>query len=291
MIISDSHKFIFFHVPKTAGSSLTCSLAPYSNNSAQFFPYYDLYIEEIQKSSKSNQKKISALVQKMFSNISKKSIANFYKQNPQYITWMHLPHFMLSPHPRIGTFDENEIEYSPILKNLKDNSEKYSDFCKFAIVRNSWDYAFSVFKNKVVIDTVARSWNEGLDWNNMVNELATRSNFLFFIKNLQTEYRTICSDFFFCANGNVTLDQQVYFCDKNMNSLADHILRFESLDEDLKKISSIINIDLSKMPRLNESSPKNSKINYVDFYDDEARDIVSRIFSRDIDRFNFKFGH
>ena len=31
MLISDSHKFIFHHVPKTAGTSITAALAPYCN--------------------------------------------------------------------------------------------------------------------------------------------------------------------------------------------------------------------------------------------------------------------
>ena len=31
MIISDSHKFIFHHLPKTAGTSITVALAPYCN--------------------------------------------------------------------------------------------------------------------------------------------------------------------------------------------------------------------------------------------------------------------
>ena len=32
MIISDSHKFVFHHVPKTGGSSITAALAPYCRN-------------------------------------------------------------------------------------------------------------------------------------------------------------------------------------------------------------------------------------------------------------------
>ena len=32
MIISDSHKFVFHHVPKTGGSSMTAALAPYCRN-------------------------------------------------------------------------------------------------------------------------------------------------------------------------------------------------------------------------------------------------------------------
>ena len=38
MIISDSHKFVFHHVPKTGGSSITAALAPYSRNYAGVVP-------------------------------------------------------------------------------------------------------------------------------------------------------------------------------------------------------------------------------------------------------------
>ena len=38
MLISDSHKFVFHHVPKTGGSSITAALAPYSRNYAGVVP-------------------------------------------------------------------------------------------------------------------------------------------------------------------------------------------------------------------------------------------------------------
>ena len=38
MIISDSHKFVFHHIPKTGGSSITAALAPYSRNYAGVVP-------------------------------------------------------------------------------------------------------------------------------------------------------------------------------------------------------------------------------------------------------------
>lgn len=285
MIISDSHKFIFFHVPKSAGTSLACKLAPYSNNRELLFPYYELYIDEIQDRSKenSNQAEMSTQVQKIFSHAPEKYIAEFYKNNPEYVTWMHLPHFMFSPHPKIGCQEETSIS-----KNLTYNAKKYSDFCKFAIVRNSWDYAFSIFKNKVVVDSVAAEWNETLDWDQMIENRMTKSNFLFFITNLENEYPQICDDFFFNRQDKKPFNQQVYFCDQDGNSFADYILRFENLDEDLKKISSALSIDLGSLPSLNKSSRR--PVNHVDFYDNEAKKIVENIFKLDIERFGFKFG-
>ena len=41
MIISDSHKFVFHHVPKTGGSSITAAIAPYCRNYEGVVPLDD----------------------------------------------------------------------------------------------------------------------------------------------------------------------------------------------------------------------------------------------------------
>ena len=41
MIISDSHKFVFHHVPKTGGSSITAAIAPYCRNYEGVVPRED----------------------------------------------------------------------------------------------------------------------------------------------------------------------------------------------------------------------------------------------------------
>ena len=41
MIISDSHKFVFHHVPKTGGSSITADIAPYCRNYEGVVPLDD----------------------------------------------------------------------------------------------------------------------------------------------------------------------------------------------------------------------------------------------------------
>ena len=43
MIISDSHKFVFHHVPKTGGSSITAALAPYCRNYEGVVPSEEIH--------------------------------------------------------------------------------------------------------------------------------------------------------------------------------------------------------------------------------------------------------
>jgi len=280
MIISDSHKFIFFHVPKTAGSSIACKLAPYSNNSKLLFPDYGLHIERIIKERYSDNNRSN--VEKIVKKIPRGAVIDFYESNRQNISWMHLPHFMFSPH--------QILRGGPIAQYLEDNVEKFHDYCKFAIVRNSWDYAFSIFKNKIVVDQVAKEWDESMDWDEMVNQRINKASFLNFINNIEDDYPNIFNHFFYNHFYQLNLNQQVYFCDRNMRSYANHILLFDRLEEGLGQMSEKIGVDLRTIPRCNISGEKKNSNYYTDFYDDAARKFVGDIFQQDIERFNFKFG-
>jgi hypothetical protein len=178
---------------------------------------------------------------------------------------------------------------------LNENQEKYQEYCKFCIVRNSWDYAFSVFKNKVVVDGVAKEYIEGNpdhDWDDMIISRTTKESFCDFIANLEKDYTQIYLDFFFDEISQENLLQQHFFCERNLKSLTDFTLKFHNLQEDLEKISNIIGVDiLDKLPQHNTSIPNAQKtVHYSKFYNDEAKQKVANIFASDIERFNFVFG-
>ena len=285
MIVSDSHKFIFFHVPKTAGSSIACKLAPYSNNSKLFFPDYVLQIERIIKERYSNNNRSN--VEKFVKKIPRGAATNFYESNRQNIGWMHLPHFMFDPHYILRG---GILRGGPINQYLDDNVDKFHDYCKFAIVRNSWDYAFSIFKNKIVVDQVAKEWDESMDWDEMVNQRINKASFLNFMHNIEDNHFKIFNDFFYKKSRKLSLNQQVYFCDSNMKSHANHILFFDRLDEGLGQVSEKIGVDLQTLPKCNISGEKKNINYYTDFYDEKSKKLVEDIFKLDIERFDFKFG-
>jgi hypothetical protein len=291
MIISDSHKFIFFHVPKSAGTSIACKLAPYSNNREQLFPYYELYIDDILNNTE-DQYKNQEVIKKMFDLVPEEDMSWYYSKFPEEFSWLNLPHYLYTPHPRISSTAGDNIR---CLNYLKKNQEKYQEYCKFCIVRNSWDYAFSVFKNKVVVDNVAKEYNEdnpNHNWDQMIICRTTKESFCNFIANLEKDYTQIYLDFFFDEISKENLLQQHFFCDSNLKNLTDFTLRFDNLQEDLEKISNIIGIDiLDKLPQHNTSIPNGQKtMHYSKFYNDEAKQKVANIFASDIERFDFIFG-
>lgn len=68
----------------------------------------------------------------------------------------------------------------------------------------------------------------------------------------------------------------------------DFIGRFENLEEDVKNAINKIDPSLySPMPKINQSA--SSKKHYSEWYDDETREIVSHLWARDIENFNYKF--
>tara|TARA_B100001027_G_scaffold82505_1_gene56550 strand:- start:4448 stop:5287 length:840 start_codon:yes stop_codon:yes gene_type:complete len=278
MIVSDSHKFIFFHVPKSAGTSIACKLAPYSNNRELLFPDYELYIDDIIKERYSNNSNVKKIVDKIPSGAA----TLFYESHKENISWMHLPHFMFDPH--------HILNGGPVNQCLEDNAEKFNEYCKFAIVRNSWDYVFSIFKNKIVVDQVAKEWDESMDWDEMVEDRINKAAFLNFMDNIQENHANIFKNYFYDKIQKLNINQQVFFCDSNMKSYANHILSFERLNEGLDKISNIINLDIRQIPKCNISGKKRSSNYYTDFYDDKSKKLVEDIFKLDIERFGFKFG-
>lgn len=285
MIISDSHKFIFFHVPKTAGTSLACKLAPYSNNKELLFPHYEIYIKNITEKSYSDEENVG----KILAKIPKGSCTDYYEDYPEEITWMHIPHFMFDPHYITGHDYSSDDNMGPV-DNLNKNADKFSSYCKFAIVRNSWDYAFSIFKNKIAVDQVSKEWDESMDWDEMVEDRINKSAFLNFMHNIQENHASIFEAYFYDKSYKLKMNQQVYFCDHNLQSYADHILFFDRLNEGLREMSDKIGVDLCGIPKCNVSGKKKSSNYYADFYDDKSKKLVEDIFKLDIERFNFKFG-
>lgn len=66
---------------------------------------------------------------------------------------------------------------------------------------------------------------------------------------------------------------------------ADFVGRTERLDADLAEVMSAFGIDVTKTPRVNSST----HTHYSDYYTERTRDIVTRVFTDDIARFDYTF--
>ena len=66
----------------------------------------------------------------------------------------------------------------------------------------------------------------------------------------------------------------------------DYIGRFENFDTDFKEILSILDINEFEIERINAS---NIGKHYKEYYDDELRDKVAKIYSKDIMLLSYSF--
>lgn len=78
-----------------------------------------------------------------------------------------------------------------------------------------------------------------------------------------------------------------FLVDENDNILADHIGKFETLHTDMKYISTKINTDVT-LP-VNLSKPKGYQ-EYWTYYNKPIQDIVSKVYEKEIEYFNYSFG-
>ena len=95
--------------------------------------------------------------------------------------------------------------------------------------------------------------------------------------------------------------------DSNGRLLVDFVGRFERLQQDFDEVCQRLGIDDSELPHRNPSNKRSrnlkrrvrnfvfrnsegDKRHYTDFYDDETRAAVSRLYHRDIETFGYAFG-
>ena len=90
-----------------------------------------------------------------------------------------------------------------------------------------------------------------------------------------------------CAQQTSQLE---WLTDKNGKIIVDHIVRFENLKKDLKKLGKIIGEDFRKMPRYGINNPKTQNYPVYDrsIYDQEMIDFVKKHHSKSIKRFGYE---
>ena len=135
----------------------------------------------------------------------------------------------------------------------------------FSFCRNPFSRLVSSYQNKII-----EKHEGGLDKYRNLN------NFKDFIKIIKNLDLTLFQN-----------DRHIMFQDSLIPSNIDFVGRFESLEEDLKIVCDEIKINKkNSVLHLNKSN----YTNYIDYYDDETREIVEKKYSVDLKRFGYKFG-
>jgi len=245
-------------------------LAPYSQN-VQKYPMLKKHYLTILNNTRGQDSAVLELITEVRDSIPVTDILKWYQQNMDHIRWMNLFHYKMDMHA---------IPSYPAYSNIMDGKEDYFKFC---VCRNPWDYAFSVFKNKVVIDEVSKNFKDGMDWDHEVSLLLSTSKFQNFIREID-RYEDIQKNFI-----NPNVQQLSYITSKNQ-VLVDRVIRFENLQKEIIEVQDLLNISINPMPELNVSVQKNrTHKEYVGFYDDFSRDYIAKVFQADIEYFEYEF--
>ena len=174
-------------------------------------------------------------------------------------------------HPNVrikGHFIQN-----PFHRYLKDTLPSYKNKpYVFTFVRNPWDRLVSAFFYL----------NEG------GRNISDKADSKKYLRKYQGDFETFIKEGI--AEGKALEQlhlkpQSVWVCDNEGKLLVDYIGRFESLQEDLDRISKEIGIPFKPLAHTNGSTHKH----YQDYYTNETRAIVAKAYKRDIELFNYDF--
>lgn len=162
---------------------------------------------------------------------------------------------------------------------------QFSKYGKFCFVRNPWDRTVSFYKYL--------RYQRYCDFNYFVKRILCQT-----LVRDQKWFYGPQADFFLNEDGNVVVD---------------YIGRFETLEEDFQTVRQMFNLPLADLPHVNKSrseawlpvfSVKNvpyfafywltgkrirNAADYRDFYDEESKRVVARIYEKDIDFLKYTF--
>lgn len=143
-------------------------------------------------------------------------------------------------------------------------------FFKFCFLRNPWDKAVSQYFQ-------ARKPNNLQDTGRYLEYLsANQLDFPEWIKNI-TEHM---------PSKHLEWSGIEMASDARGNVKADFIGRFERLQEDFDKLCDMLAFPRRELGHQN----KTERAAYTEYYDDESRSLVARIYEKDIEYFGYVFG-
>lgn len=221
MIISQKKRFIFFHIPKTGGSSITWNFRHVIDSPADI------------------------------KNLEVKS------------GWQRLLHI-------------DGRQHSSYVNNIL-LCEKYKSYFKFSFIRNPWDLALSWYLSLSRDDPI------GINPENFKKFVFSRIQCFNPIINpikYLNKYRRRNSK-------AIDRTQLSYISDYRGNVVVDYLAKFEAFEREFRYIADTLNITDYENKKLNVSNLK--KVQYRDFYDEESRDLIAKLYSADIKAFGYKF--
>jgi len=177
--------------------------------------------------------------------------------------------------------------YVEARKFAEDKGYDINSFLKFSFVRNPWDRQVGRFFHDKKVGDIPKdvTFAQWIRW--FDQRFKDKGGFLPAFKDPSAR-RAWC-----CAVGGSHKPKYLprwdwpcfyWCCNEDMEIEMDFIGRIENIEEDFKKLSKLIGIDL-ELPHKNKSE----RGPYQDYYTKETRDIVEKIFEKDIEHFNYQY--
>lgn len=146
-------------------------------------------------------------------------------------------------------------------------NSKWNSIFTFTLVRNPWDRIYSMYNyRRRVGDELPKEWS----FRDYVLALGKASSESKFFK--YHGYRYGASDYVLGKNGEI---------------IVDYIGKYENRLHDLNLIASYLGLSKLGELTIQRASPKNK--HYSEYYDPETRDIIGRLYAKDIELFDYGF--
>lgn len=155
--------------------------------------------------------------------------------------------------------------------HYKNNKFKeYQDYFVFSVKRNPFERVVSAWKYLQKDIDVNRSIKRGLSFKDTLLNLPKYN------KKKPHDHDYV----------HITENQVDTILDKSGNLITNMLIRFENLQADFNIVCDKIGIPRQKLPHENKSNHKH----YTEYYDDESRQLVAKLFAKDIEYLGYKFG-
>lgn len=189
--------------------------------------------------------------------------------------FVHIPKTGGSSISRALNLGLNEKFYvKHIIDKINSNNYKsFQGYFKFAFHRNPWDRLVSLWKYW----TVQRN-SKAIISLRILERYPEAKDFDGFCYNLNGIFSDFLQKEFYLLN-QVDLNGQSEYI--NINYWG----RFKYLDQDFEKICEMIGIPYSKLPKLNSTVHDN----YQNYYNNELKKYVGKLYEKDIDTFKYTF--
>jgi hypothetical protein len=157
---------------------------------------------------------------------------------------------------------------------------KYQSYCRFAFVRNPWDRLLSCYKNKIVGVKSGR-YGEG-----KLLEFLKKDSERFHLDMSFSEFVEVVASL---ADNNSDYHYRSQysfnFTDDGVQ-LTNFIGKFESLDDDLRRLAENSEVPLLRLPHVMKSSDSRT---YREFFTTKTKKLVESRYEKDIDTFKYTY--